>query len=342
MEHDATDQGLHQANSALPRGLAPAFDNLPELSPDQRSGLFADAVRNWLTKSGSAATRNCYERDLRQFLAFAGINLDELALLAAVRPEHIAAWRDSLKSQGNANPTIRRKLTAVRSLFSYLQLYGYLGANPAHGKFVAIPPASRDGKTPGLTPEQCRALLDAPDNSVPVGVRDRALLATLAYSACRVGELVRLRVGDLSTNGGHHVLRIHGKGGKDRIIALHPEAVERIEQWIAVAGIASDSDGALFRPSWSPQKKGQDGFRTKPLTVRSVEKLTKKYTRQVGLSNDITVHSLRVTALTTAREQGSDIVALQDFAGHSDPRTTMAYIRNRQRLSNAPTYVLRY
>jgi integrase/recombinase XerD len=56
----------------------------------------------------------------------------------------------------------------------------------------------------------------------------------------------------------------------------------------------------------------------------------------------VTVHSFRVTALTTAREQGSDIIDLQDFAGHADPRTTLTYIRNRDRLSKSPAYVLRY
>src|ERR1700734_3997759 len=62
----------------------------------------------------------------------------------------------------------------------------------------------------------------------------------------------------------------------------------------------------------------------------------------LGLGPKVTVHSLRVTALTTARERGSDIIDLQDFAGHSDPRTTLTYIRSRDRLSNSPAYVLRY
>ena len=68
----------------------------------------------------------------------------------------------------------------------------------------------------------------------------------------------------------------------------------------------------------------------------------KTYVARSRLDPHVTVHSLRVTALTTARERGSDIIDLQDFTSHADPRTTLTYIRNRDRLSNSPAYLLRY
>lgn len=76
--------------------------------------------------------------------------------------------------------------------------------------------------------------------------------------------------------------------------------------------------------------------------MRGVEKLVDRYVRRLRLDSAITVHSLRVTALTTARERGSDVIDLQDFAGHADPRTTLTYIRNRDRLARSPAYVLKY
>ena len=78
------------------------------------------------------------------------------------------------------------------------------------------------------------------------------------------------------------------------------------------------------------------------MTSRAIEKLMRKYVTQIGLDPAVTVHSLRVTALTTARDRGADIIDLQDFAGHTDPRTTLAYIRSRDRLSKSPAYVLKY
>jgi integrase/recombinase XerD len=78
------------------------------------------------------------------------------------------------------------------------------------------------------------------------------------------------------------------------------------------------------------------------MTTRAVEKLIARYVEALKLDANVTVHSLRVTALTTARERGSDIIDLQDFAGHADPRTTLTYIRSRDRLSTSNAYVLKY
>jgi len=233
-------------------------------------------------------------------------------------------------------------MTTLRALFSYLQVYGYVGANPAHGKFVKAPPVSRDGKTVGLSETACRILLDAPTENTPVGIRDRAILAALAYSACRVGELVTLKVGDYRTNGEHRVLLIYGKGGKERLVPLHLEAVERLHAWLSVSSITEDRQGALFRPVATARGNGYDGFRRSYFTTRAIGNLVKKYAKQRGLDAAVTVHSLRVTALTTARQRGADIIDLQDFAGHADPRTTLTYIRSRDRLSKSPAYVLSY
>jgi len=320
----------------------PAFDKSLELNAANLRSLLDQAVRSWLGKTPSKLTRVNYQRDIEHFFSFADVPAAEWEQLLAVRPEHVAAWRDELRDRGLASATIRRKMTVLRSLYSYLQTYGYVGANPAHGKFVKAPSAPRDGKTVGLSPADCRRLIEAPDIDTPAGVRDQAILGVLAYSACRVGELVTLKVKDFRTSGEHRVLSVFGKGGKERTVPLHVEAVERLVHWIEVAGIADDRLGPLFRPAASPRGLGRDGFQRSHLTTRSVQNLVKRYARQAALDEAVSVHSLRVTALTTARERGADIIDLQDFAGHADPRTTLTYIRSRDRLSKSPAYVLHY
>jgi integrase len=143
-------------------------------------------------------------------------------------------------------------------------------------------------------------------------------------------------------NDAHRILAIRGKGGKERSVPLHPEAFERLDAWIRLAGIDQVPTAPLFPPARSPRGQGRDGFRSGARSRRSVEFLVHRYARILGLDPGITVHSLRVTALTTARERGSDIIDLQDFAGHSDPLTTLTYIRTRDRLSKSPAYVLAY
>ena len=185
-------------------------------------------------------------------------------------------------------------------------------------------------------------LKDRDKRIIPVGIRDRAILAVLAYSGCRVGELVKLKVRDFRTNGEHRFLNITGKGNKERTTPLHLEAVEKLAAWLALPGIGDAPAAPLFRPQKSVRGNGRDGFKPKPMTTRAVEKLIARYVEALGLDVNVTVHSLRVTALTTARERGSDIIDLQDFAGHADPRTTLTYIRSRDRLSKSPAYVLKY
>jgi len=343
---------------------AASGDLLPFLSPNslvvQESPAapalrqqIAEACHAWLMRSPSRDTRTNYSRDLRQFLQFTGVPVDRPESLATIRPHQVAAWRDRLREAGLTNSSIRRKMTVLRSLYSYLQTYGYVGANPAHSDFVAAPSVSRDGKTVGLSPDACRRLLDAPQTTVrkrgaatdvpsPAGVRDRALLAVLAYTGCRVGELTRLKVGGYKQNGVHRVLEIMGKGGKERLVPLHPEAAERVEAWLNTAGIRDDLSGPLFRPATTARGHGCKGFAPRPLTRRAVQKLVESFVALLKLDPNVTVHSLRVTALTTAREGGSDIIDLQDFAGHADPRTTLTYIRTRDRLSKSPAYVLKY
>lgn len=320
---------------------APAFDRTPDENAQLRS-MMQEMLDGWLMRSDSEHTRLSYQRDLNQFMVYTRLDTGAPEQLVRVRPQHVAEWRDALKERGYTNATIRRKLTTLRACFSYLQVYGYVGANPAHGKYVKAPSVPRDGKTVGLSPKACRLLLEAADDETPVGLRDRAILAVLSYSACRVGELVTLRVRDFRENGEHRVLSIYGKGGKERVLPLHVEAIERLFAWLTIAGITDDRKGPLFRPGATARGKGFDGFAHRHLTTRAVANLVKKYVKRVGLDPAVTVHSLRVTALTTARERGADIIDLQDFAGHADPRTTLTYIRSRDRLSKSPAYILHY
>ena len=154
--------------------------------------------------------------------------------------------------------------------------------------------------------------------------------------------MVKLRIGDFKTSGEHRVLAVHGKGGKERTVPLHLEAVERLGAWLLVAELDDDRPGPIFRPTRTPRGRGHDGFAQRHLSVRSVEYMVERYVRTIELDPAVTVHSFRVTALTTARERGADMIDLQDFAGHADPRTTLTYIRSRDRLSKSPAYVLNY
>ena len=350
MEIEEKPLALTGELAAVPAAIAEKslaiLDVLPrsiDLPGDNKGGLsFAESFLAWLTKSASMETRKAYARDVGLFLRFAGIEADRLEQLTQVRPFNVATWRDHLRNRGLAPATIGRKITVLRSLFAYLLVHEQMRINPAHPHLVSTPPVPRDGKTVGLTPHDCRRLLNAPDAKTIVGVRDQALFAVLAYTGCRVGELCRMRVGDIKMTSGHRVVEIRGKGGKERRVPLNWEASKRIDTWLELAGLRDQHDSALFPPARTARGRGKDGFNRRHLSPRSVQFLVARYVRTLGLDSAVTVHSFRVTALTTARESGCDLIDIQTFAGHSDPKTTLSYIRNRDRLNKSPAYALAY
>lgn len=315
--------------------------------------IIEQALYAWLAKTQSERTKVAYRKDIEQFLAHLGINPTHIEHMTRILPADVTAWRDHLMTAGGrpdeegnptpaANSTVARKMTALRSFFSFLQSYGYRGANPAHPHFVTTPSVSQEGQTPGIPPKQMTLLLDAPDYEHPEGIRDRAILAVFAYMAIRVDELHKINVGNIRRDGEHTIIMIKGKGNQDRKGVLPPVAARAINDWIELADIAQDKRGPLFRPTLSPRGRGNDGFKRSRLMIRRIQRIVKKHCESSGIDDAVSVHSLRVTAATEADRAGVSLKHIQKWLGHKDPRTTERYIRTGQDLDRSPAYVLQY
>ena len=319
----------------------------------QLRSVIQQAMDAWLAKVKSERTRTAYRKDVEQFLDYLGINPMHIGHMTKVLPEDVSNWRDELLRSGGrpdedgnstpgANSTVARKLTSLRSFFSFLQTYGYRGANPAHPHFVDTPEVSDEGQTPEVPPKLMVKLLDAPDVHSPEGVRDRGILAAFAYMALRVEELHKINVGNIRRDGEHTIILIKGKGQKDRKGVVPPVAAKAINDWIALAEIADQKRGPLFRPTKSPRGRGRDGFRRERLTIRPIQRLVKKYCVATGIDDAVSVHSLRVTAATEADRAGVSLKHIQRWLGHKDPRTTERYIKTGQDMDRSPAYVIQY
>ena len=333
--------------------LPPAFGGALPRSLAKLRPLVETAFEAWLKRTESKATRIAYKKDVEQFLEYHGLVPEQLEQMTRMVPDDVTSWRDHLLAfggrpdkDGNATPgansTVTRKITAVRSFFSFLQVGGYRGGNPAHPNFVKAPPVADVGLTPSIHPKELRNLLDDPDNETPEGIRDAGVLAAFAYMALRVDELHHINVGNIARDGEHTIIRIKGKGNEIRRGVLPPAAASRVNAWIELAGIEKDRSGPLFRSAKSARGKGRDGFKRERLGVRSIQRLIKKYCRAVGIDEAVSVHSLRVTAATEADRAGVPLIAIQKWLGHKDPRTTLRYIRGHEDLDKSPAYVLRY
>ncbi|MEO8631246.1 MAG: tyrosine-type recombinase/integrase [Betaproteobacteria bacterium] len=238
--------------------------------------------------------------------------------------------------------SVRRKLSALSSLFDYLCERNAVGGNPVDG--VKRPMANgNEGSTPALGDEQARKLLDAPPDDTLKGTRDRAVLCTLLYHGMRREELCGLRVKDMQSRQGVMHFRIKSKRGKIRFVPMHPAAQRLVLQYLAIAGHGEDVGGPMFRPVRN--NRTNEGLE-RPLDPASVYRnIVRHYGLLTGSNAEVVglcAHSLRATAATNALSHDSDIAKVQEWLGHANVSTTRLYDRRKSRPEDSPTFRVKY
>jgi integrase/recombinase XerD len=305
------------------------FQGLAQLPPEV----------TWFANIRNANTRRAYERDVKDFSLFVGIQqVEEYRLVTRA---HVIAWRKDLEGKSLSPSTIRRKLSALSSLFESLCEANAVTYNPVSG--VTRPnEGANEGHTPALSDAQARALLEAPPEHTLKGKRDRAVLATLLYHGIRREELTKLRVRDVHQRQGVVHFRIQGKGGKTRFVPAAARALRLIQSYLEAAGHLEDRDGALFRPV----RNNVTGETAKHLHPDSVLKsIVKPYAKQVGIDIDVDgvcVHAMRATAATNALMHQADIAKVQEWLGHANISTTRLYDRRHMKPEDSPTFKVSY
>jgi site-specific recombinase XerC len=209
---------------------------------------------------------------------------------------HVAAYIEGLQATA-AKPTVKQHLAAIRMLFDWLIIGHVLAVNPAHAvrgpKHVV-----RRGKTPVLTEEQARHLLDSIDVTTLVGLRDRALIGVMIYSFARIGAVVAMRVEDYYASGKRWWLRLHEKGGKRHEMPAHHKLEAFIDEYLAAAGIRDDSKTPLFRSA-----AGRTGILTdRPMHRVDAYQMVRRRTAEAGLkASSAAMCSARPALLPTSR-----------------------------------------
>lgn len=305
---------------------ASEFHNLANVPPEVE----------WFANIENANTRRAYKNDVQEFMRFAGIHQAEEFRL--VKRSHLIAWRKQLETRTLEASTVRRKLSAVASLFDYLCECNAVPFNPADG--VKRPnQGTNEGKSPALGDAEAKALLEAPAPDTLKGLRDRAILSILLFHGLRRAELCSLAVGDLQSRRGVLHFRVHGKGGKIRFLPVHPHSLQRISEYLEHAGHGDKPGSALFRPI-----KNSSGSLDEALTGHGVYKdVVRKYARVLGLDpSAVCVHGLRATAATNALDHEADIAKVQEWLGHASIATTRLYDRRKTKPEDSPTFKVSY
>ena len=262
------------------------------------------------TRGASDHTLRAYGTDLVELAGF----LEERGVDGpdTVRPRALRAWLGELDDRGLAKTTIQRKLSSARGFFKHLVREGVLEVSPMTGL------RQRRGARhlPGvLTLEEVESLLDAPDRTTPLGVRDSAILELMYSAGTRAAETVGLDRGDLDLDGGTG--RVLGKGRKERLIAVGSHAVTALRAYLASPS-RPRPDGRAGDALFLNQRGGR-------LTTRSLERIVEKAVQRAGLSRKATPHTLRHSFATHLLDRGADLRAVQELLGHAHLTTTQIY-----------------
>ncbi len=266
---------------------------------------FLTYLRN--ERTVSPHTLRSYHSDLEQLSAFLGDKE-----LSAVDHQMLRRFIAHLLQDEVKKSSIARKLSAIRAFFRYLNREGFLTSNPA--RLVATP--RREKRLPSvLTADDALRLMESPTAKKPADdvtvLRDRAVLETLYSTGIRASELIGMNREDIDR--ADSLIRIRGKGRKERIVPIGPKALDAIGAYMRCLTGSSEIAAVFLGPSG------------KRLTARTVQRILENHRKQLGLRQKASPHTLRHSFATHLLESGADLRAIQELLGHASLSTTQRY-----------------
>lgn len=233
--------------------------------------------------------------------------------LLAMDTDQIREFMSYMRDRNYCKSTVARKLATLRSFYKFLVRRGQLASNPV----APIRTPKQDKRLPKcLEIEQIDKLLSHPDTTTLLGARDRAMLESLYSTGMRVSELVDLEIDDVDLQ--QSVVRVRGKGKKQRVVPLGSGAVKAIIHYLDVRR-ADPQASAGNTPALFINKHGQR------LSTRSVRRKLDKYLLEAGLDLSVSPHTLRHSFATHMLQRGADLRSVQQMLGHQSLSTTQIY-----------------
>jgi integrase/recombinase XerD len=278
---------------------------------------FADAL--WMERGLSQNTLAAYQSDLRKLELW--LSKRQQSLLQAQRSD-LLAYMTHQSQQGRSSRSSARLLSCMRQFFQHALREGWIEVDPSSR--IDAPKLGRPLPS-SLTETEVEALLDAPDVEQPEGMRDRAMLELLYATGLRVSELITLQLEQVSLNQG--VVRVIGKGNKERLVPLGEEAIGWLDRFIKEGRhelLHNQLCDVLF-----PTRRGSG------MTRQAFWYRIKKHAQQAGIGRPISPHTLRHAFATHLLNHGADLRVVQMLLGHSDLSTTQIYTHvARERLKS--------
>ncbi len=265
-------------------------------------------------RNASDLTIKAYREDLFALVDWLEATRGEIPAAGALSPQDLRKFQATLQEAGYARTSIARKLASLRSFYKFAMRQGIATSNPA--KPLRNPRQQR--KLPHvLTNEEVGRLLEAPAAGTVAGLRDRAILETMYSAGLRVSELVGLRDSDLDRL--EQIVRVRGKGRKERISPLGSFAVKSIDAYARKREREPKVESLGGNAPVFVNRFGRG------LTTRSIGRMLEKYIAQTDLDTRTSPHTLRHSFATHLLDRGADIRSVQELLGHKSLATTQIY-----------------
>ena len=282
-------------------------------------------------------THRAYNHAVRRFLAWCE---DRGLELARIMPGDVAQY---IKDDLDGSPaTQKQHRSAIKRYFDLLVVRHLSMINPAAS--VKTPKLRRSrGTTPMIEPDEIKQLMASIDTVGLAGIRDRAAIAVLGYTAVRAAGIAKLRRGDYRGRPGHMQLYFREKGGTQHQIEVRSDLEVCLNDYLAAGRMkTANKECPLFRPllrkeqafrPWVKADKKKGTTEQGTLSPNDVCRMVKRRMRRAGLREELSAHSFRVAVLTDLIDQGVPIEDVQELAGHADARTTKLYDRTNRKVT---------
>ena len=264
-----------------------------------------------LEKNLSDNTVASYKNDISSFLQF--VESKKIDDPSAIKQNHIADFFKSLKEIGLTSSSAARYYSSLKGFFTFLFLSRYITENPIEK--VSTPKLAKNLPSV-LTVEEVDSVLSKPDTKDKLGLRDKAVLELLYACGTRVSELINIKISDLFFDD--DVIRVFGKGSKERIIPIGSSAVKWINKYL------KESRVLLMKKAKSENYLFLNNRGTK-LSRMGVWKIVDRYVKEAGIEKEVHPHTFRHSFATHLLEGGADLRAVQEMLGHADISTTQIY-----------------
>jgi integrase/recombinase XerD len=302
-----------RSNSAL------VSESASRSKAELRLPVEAEDFLTWLMveRGRSVNTLSAYRRDLRAYV----LALQDSGVSVTTATElHLLGFIEGLRAAGQAPASVRRATVTVRSWHRFLADEGVVSSDPSAD---VAPPKIPSAVPKALTEEQIVRLLDAATGLDSAGFRDRAILETLYGTGMRISEMCGLSLADLDL--GDRLVRVLGKGSKERVLPIGRIAAEALGEWLSPDG------RALMEPKrWARRGDAEAVFlnqRGGRLTRQGAWGVVRKHAVVVDLADVVHPHVLRHSCATHLLERGADIRSVQELLGHASLTTTQRYTK---------------